>query len=51
MEKVTNSVFSAEAWGRIIDGARMKYGINVKELCKGAGMSASTYTKFEKGSM
>lgn len=43
-----NSVFIPQDWGRIIDDARIKAGIHVNDLCKNIGMSATTYTKFEK---
>ena len=49
MEKITTSVFTPENWGKIIDRARTECGIHVNDLCKEAGMSASTYTKVEKG--
>lgn len=51
MEEASESVFSPEEWGKIINRTRIRCGISVNELCKSANMSASTYTKFERGSM
>ncbi len=51
MKDFFETVFSSEEWGRFINRARMEYGIHINDLCKDAGMSASTYTKFEKGAL
>lgn len=49
MEKDSESVFLPEEWGKVINRARIEYGVHINDLCTDACMSATTYTKFEKG--
>lgn len=51
MKMLSELEFTPEKWGIIIDSVRTEYGIHINDLCKDAGMSASTYTKFEKGAL
>lgn len=46
--KIMELVATSDEWGQTIDHARVESGIHINDLCKNIGMSATTYTKFEK---
>lgn len=49
MEKLTDVALYLCTCGELIDGIRRKLDIDINVMCSELNMSASTYTKLEKG--